>query len=99
VSYSTTSIVAVIDDIQVVNHAPISQSKEKVFTDSDLTVAGLLVWNHGLNSVPIAIRVIQDAIGEDWNVPYQDLSPDILTLDFAAIRPLPGTWRVLIIPS
>jgi hypothetical protein len=66
------------------------------FTDSNLSVAGILVLTHGLNATPSAIS-IYDASGE-WIYPdrIESLTSMIAAINLVSFRPLQGNWRIVI---
>jgi hypothetical protein len=69
---------------------------ERTFTDSDLSIAGLLVVAHGLGTYPSAIGVWTNSGESVWidSISYQDANTLILGLQ--SFRPITGSWKLSI---
>jgi hypothetical protein len=70
---------------------------EFTFTDADLSISGILVRQHNLGRVPVAIK-ISDSMGDRVypdNEP--DLTPNTIAIDLVSFRPLkPGQWKLFL---
>ena len=67
------------------------------FTDADLSVADLLPVNHGLNSNPAGVLVLDNEGERVTPDNLEVLSLNSLALNFQSFRPLTGNWSVQIL--
>jgi hypothetical protein len=69
---------------------------EIIFTNANLSVAGILIVTHGLNLTPSGVAVY-DYAGE-WIYPdkIEALTESMAAINLESFRPLQGNWRVKI---
>lgn len=69
---------------------------EQTFTDSSLSVANLLVVDHGLGVIPNSIQVLNTVGQEIFPDAILGLTDSSVTIDLSAFRPFQGVGKVIV---
>lgn len=69
---------------------------EQSFTNVSLTIAGLLIVTHNLDTYPSAVKVWSNVGDEIWpdNVSYS--TSNVVVIDLSSFMPIVGTWTLSI---